>query len=275
MKQKVLLIGSSSFLGKSLRQTLSTYFEVIPTHTTNPVFETSEPYDFFQDNIGTLLEKHSPDVIVMAAAVEKDVEAEIFRTRVQCFVETCQSHRLVYLSSDAIFDGARGNYSETDLPSPVTPYGRNLQFFEEQINMHVSNHLIVRPSYLYGFSMGVLDSRLVKTLNLLEDGETVSYFDDMFKSPLEVNQAARIITKLLEAERRGTIHVAGERRCVYDFQLEAMGALGVNVSRLKPVQIPRDFELARDTSLNISLMRQVEEPLAVSQSLTSFFDPNH
>lgn len=182
--KKILLVGSSGFLGKSLYKHLSPNFEVVPTHTTNPVFEKSERYDFFRDNIRTLLEKYTPQIIVMAAAVEKDVDTELFRTRVQSFVNGCHSHRLVYLSSDALFDGKKGNYSESDLPFPTTPYGRNLEFFEGQIQTRVSNYLMIRPSYLYGFSLGVLDSRLAKTLVLLEAGETVSYFDDMYKSPL-------------------------------------------------------------------------------------------
>jgi dTDP-4-dehydrorhamnose reductase len=274
MKQKVLLIGSSGFLGKSLYKHLSANFTLIPTHTTNQVFEHSEHYDFFQDNLRTLLEKYSPQIIIMAAAVEKDVDAGLFKVRVQGFVEACHSYRLIYLSSDAIFDGTTGNYSETDLPSPITPYGKNLEFFEKQIQTHLSNYLIVRPSYLYGFSMGALDSRLAKTLELLEAGETVSYFDDMFKSPLEVNQAARIIMKLIEAERTGIIHVAGERKSVYEFQLEAMQALGANVERLQPVQMPYNSEMPRDTSLTISLMRQLEDPLIPIQTLNPVSPPS-
>jgi dTDP-4-dehydrorhamnose reductase len=270
MKHNVLLIGSSGFLGKSLYKHLSSNFEIVPTHTANPVFEHSERYDFFQDDLHALLEKYIPEIIVMAAAVEEDVDAELFRTRVHHFVEICHSHRLIYLSSDAIFDGKKGYYSETDLPSPTTSYGKNLEFLEEEIKIHVVNYLIIRPSYLYGFSMGLLDSRLAKTLELLEAGETVSYFHDMYKSPLGVDQAARIITKLIKAERTGIIHVAGERKSVYDFQLEAMQALGVNVERLKPVQMPRGSELARDTSLNISLMRQLEEPFSIAASLKLF-----
>jgi dTDP-4-dehydrorhamnose reductase len=118
MKQNVLLIGSSGFLGKSLYKHLSSNFEIVPTHTANPVFEHSERYDFFQDDLHVLLEKYIPEIIVMAAAVEKDVDAELFRTRVRHFVEICHSHRLIYLSSDAVFDGKKGYYSETDLPSP-------------------------------------------------------------------------------------------------------------------------------------------------------------
>lgn len=192
----------------------------------------------------------------MAAAVEKDAE-ETFEARVQLFVNACTSLYLVYSSSDALFDGTKGNYRETDLPSPVTAYGHNLLYFETQVQTHCNNYLIVRPSYLYGYSLGVLDSRLEKTKLLLEAGETVSYFDDMFKSPLEVNQAASFITQLISQKYQGTIHVAGERKSVYAFQLEAMKTLNVESANLKPSQMPADSGLPPDTSLDISLLRHL------------------
>jgi dTDP-4-dehydrorhamnose reductase len=125
MKTKLLLVGSSGFLGRALYQQFSQTFEVIPTHTTNKVFENSESYNFFKDDIRVLLDKHSPDTVVMVAAVEKDPEETYsdrnYQARVRQFVKACQSRYVVYISSDALFDGKKGNYSETDLPSPLQP----------------------------------------------------------------------------------------------------------------------------------------------------------
>lgn len=254
--QKVLLIGSSGFLGRSLYQQLSTPFEVITTHTTNKVFEHSEPYDFFAGDIQALLDKHSPDIVVMASAVEKDV-GETFENCVQHFVASCRSCYLVYVSSDALFDGKKGNYSETDLPSPITDYGRNLVYFETQVQTRVVNHLIIRPSYLYGYSLGVLDSRLENAKAQLEAGETLYYFDDMYKSPLEVNEAANFMTQLISRKSRGIVHVAGKRKSIYDFYLESLIALGIETNHLKASKIPVNSGLARDTSLDSSLLRRL------------------
>jgi dTDP-4-dehydrorhamnose reductase len=255
-KQTLLLVGSSGFLGKTLYQKLSEHFTVIPTHTNNKVFEDSEAYNFFTDDIKRLMDKHSPDIVVMAAAVEKGAE-ENFGARVQTFVTACKSCYLVYISSDALFDGKKGNYKETDPPSPITPYGRNLVYFEKEVQTQCSNFLIIRPSYLFGYSMGVLDSRLQKTKALLDAGETVSYFDDMFKSPLEVNQAASFMTQLISQKYQGLVHVAGERKSVYRFQLEALQTLKVNTSNLTANKMPLDLGLAPDTSLDTSLLRHL------------------
>jgi dTDP-4-dehydrorhamnose reductase len=266
--KRVLLIGSSGFLGKALYKALTMSFDVTPTHAKNFVFSNSETYDFFADEVFSLLEKYAPEMVVMAAAVEKDVDFKVFASRVDEFVDACKSCYLVYLSSDALFDGHKGLYTEHDLPNPKTSYSHNLAYFEEQIQTRVKKHLIVRPSYLYGFSQGHLDSRLQKTKLLLEAGETVEYFDDMFKSPLEVNQAAFIIARLIEFDQQGIIHVAGPRKSVYEFHYEAMQALKISVKNLESAQMPIDTALPRDTSLNISKMTHlIEEPLPIAKAL--------
>ncbi len=258
--KKVLLIGSSGFLGKTLHQKLSDQFVVIPTHTTNKVFD-SESYDFFNDEIQKLLDKHSPDTVVMAAAVEKDPEEtysnENYQARVQQFVRACHSCYMIYVSSDALFDGKKGNYNETDLPSPITDYGRNLVYFETQIQLHCRNFLIIRPSYLYGYSAGVLDSRLENARARLEAGETLHYFDDMYKSPLEVNQVAHYMTSLIARQQQGIVHVAGKRTSVYKFYLESLTSLGVKTGNLNASTMPTNSELPQDTSLNTSLLNHL------------------
>lgn len=254
--KKLLLIGSSGFLGRALYQKLSSSFDVIPTNATTKVFEHSEACNFFSDDLQALLDKHSPDIVVMAAAVEKDPE-ENYEARVEQFVRACQSCYLVYISSDALFDGNKGNYSDTDLPSPITAYGRNLVYFETQVQTQVVNHLIIRPSYLYGYSMNVLDSRLENAKARLESGETVYYFDDMYKSPLEVNKAAQLMTKLIKLHHQGIVHVAGERKSVYGFYLESLQSLGVNTSNLKASKMPVNSGLPQDTSLDSSKVQQL------------------
>jgi dTDP-4-dehydrorhamnose reductase len=261
MKTKLLLVGSSGFLGRALYQQFSKTFEVIPTHTTNKVFENSESYNFFKDDIQVLLDKHSPDTVVMAAAVEKDPEETYsdrnYQARVRQFVKACQSRYVVYISSDALFDGKKGNYSETDLPSPITAYGRNLLHFETQLQTQVENYFIVRPSYLYGYSRGVLDSRLENARARLEAGEILSYFDDMYKSPLEVNQAAHYMTSLIARQQQGIVHMAGKRTSVYDFYLESLTSLGVKTGNLNASTTPTDSELPQDTSLDTSLLNHL------------------
>ncbi|MEO8972482.1 MAG: hypothetical protein ABI406_12875, partial [Ktedonobacteraceae bacterium] len=115
-----------------------------------------------------------------------------------------------------------------------------------------------------------LDARLSQVRTRLLAGEQLTFFTDMIKSPMEVNQVAKAITLLAYSEYVGIVHVAGEAMSVYDFYREAMNNLGISVEGLCPVQMPTDFLHTRDTSLNSNLMKKLTkiEPLPVRIALT-------
>jgi len=100
-------------------------------------------------------------------------------------------------------------------------------------------------------------------------GERLAFFDDMIKSPMDVNQVAEAVAFLTYSEYIGIVHVAGEALSVYDFYRAAMSSLGVVSGHLNAIKMPLDFPHPRDTSLDISLMKRLTgiEPLPVYQAL--------
>lgn len=164
---------------------------------------------------------------------------------------------MVYLSSDAIFDGTRGNYRESDVPSPITPYGKNLELLERTTRAICRGACIIRPSYLYGCSLETLDHRLFRTRQRLLSGETVYYAADMFKSPMGVSLAAEAITKIILRRHAGTVHISGTRTSLHTFYLDAMRALGVPTATLHADRLPADTLIPRDTSLAAALMHRL------------------
>jgi dTDP-4-dehydrorhamnose reductase len=274
-KLRILLVGSTGYLGRTLMTSLQQIDHVVPTHRTRSQFASSYPYDFWTDSIHALVECHQVDTVIIAAnmayeAENSDCDFTLFQQRAERLIRECQQCRVVYISSDGIFDGKKGNYTESDIPSPITLYGRNLQYLEEQVQSHYANYCIIRPSYLYGYSHLQLDPRLAQVRTRLLAGEQLTFFTDMIKSPMEVNQVAQAITSLAYSEHVGIVHVAGEAMSVYDFYREAMNSLGIPTERLCPTQMPTDFLHPRDTSLNINLMKKLTkiEPLPISIALT-------
>jgi dTDP-4-dehydrorhamnose reductase len=188
------------------------------------------------------------------------------------FVGSVGSRRIVYLSSDGIFSGERGLYSEKDLPKPKTLYGKNLAICEDIIKSKSRNFFIIRPSYIYGFSNGVLDYRLNRVKNMLKLGKEVSFFCDMFKSPLGVKQVAKAVIDLAFLDYNGTIHVAGKRVSVYDFYLQAMRALDIDTTNLKSSFMPKSNQFLKDTSLDSSLWQKLTgtKIVNIKRTLQSF-----
>ncbi len=274
-KLRLLLVGSAGDLGRTLMTSLQQIGHVVPTYRTRTYFASSQQYDFWTGSIHSLVERHQIDTVIIAAnmaseAANPPCDFTLFQQRAEQLIRECQQCRVIYISSDGIFDGKKGNYAESDIPSPITLYGRNLHYLEEQVQSFCRNYCIIRPSYLYGYSISQLDQRLSQARTRLLAGEPLVFFTDMIKSPMEVNQVAQTITLLTYSKYIGLVHVAGSAMSIYDFYREAMNSLGVPIECLCSAQMPTDFPHPRNTSLNINLMKKLTkiEPLPIHIALT-------
>ncbi|RIK29623.1 MAG: hypothetical protein DCC52_07220 [Chloroflexi bacterium] len=254
--QTILIIGSSGFLGRQITSLCELQASIIKTHCRNPLYPDSIRYDFFNDAIEKLLDIQKIDIVIFAGMVETS-PLDAVQTSMQRFAKACRDKRVIYLSSDGVFDGQKGFYAEQDAPNSQTLYGQNLAACEKIIAKHCQNFCIVRPSYIYGFSNGKLDDRLTKTIETLKAGEKVTLFDDMFKSPYGVKQIANAVIALARSALTGIIHVAGQRMSVYEFHRQAMSALMVDTTNLKSCKMPTAKGYLRDTSLDSSMWQNI------------------
>ena len=223
---------------------------LILTHHTHKKFASSVTYDFFADTPHFLPDE--PSTVIFTSAVEASEETERVREAMNRLLAFMPRHRFIYLSSDGIFSGSEGHYSEEDEPEPRTLYGRNLLTCESLVRQTLSNYSIIRPSYIYGWVNGRLDDRLSRVREKLSAGESVVGFHDVYKGPLGVKQLSRAVVDVAASTFTGTLHVAGERMSVYDFYLQAMTTLGVDTNNLLAEAAPFSPKLLKDTSLDIS-----------------------
>ncbi len=271
-----LIVGGSGFLGDALIQAAAEQLNVFGTHKSRPIRKASIKFDLSRDDPEALVNKVDPQLIVLAAHIEPMLTERSSHEHAKSFLQACGNRRLIYISSDAVFDGRRGLYSENDPVSPDSIYGEGLAFMEDVVRDNCPDHIVVRPSYLFGFSKGGLDSRLEATRSCLLQGQKVSLFGDMFKSPLEINEAAAIILKIEAMRFTGTVHVAGHRMSVFDFHRDAMQALGIHIHHLIAEKIPSDSGFLRDTSLSIRHMLNLigRPPRTISAALSDRGSPS-
>ncbi|MDD5396798.1 MAG: sugar nucleotide-binding protein [Candidatus Moranbacteria bacterium] len=279
---KAAIIGAG-FLGEQIyKDLLSICDEIILTHHKNKKYPNSKEFDFFIDDIGKIIEGKKIDVVFLSAKIEFEEDEKKLTESMTRFLESCKKSRIVYISSDGIFEGESGSYKESDIPHPVTLYGKNLKLCEELVKKYSDNYCIARPSYMYGFVDSHLDSRFEKIKKDITEGRKISRFTDMYKSPLSYQQASEAIVKLAASEYNGTVHIRGERMSVYDFTREGMEALGLSTENLIGETMPKEkpVDFLPDTSLDNGLMRELTgvEPLGVKESfklsMPKFIDTN-
>jgi dTDP-4-dehydrorhamnose reductase len=274
----VLVVGASGYLGGAVaRELRGSGHRVVGTYCSTPTPEADVQFDFWTDEVGSLVDEHGVDTVVFGAAVEYGGDADTgatgagpeFELAAERFARGCRDGRLVYVSSAAVFDGQRGRYAEEADRSPVDEYGRRLVSAEDLVREHCPDVAILRTSYLFGFSGGTPDDRLARTRDVVTAGETVTYFDDMYKSPLHVGEAARTVRALVDTSAGSVVHAPAPRTSVYEFHRDAMVSLGYDASLVERESMPEDPQLAPDRSLTSDRFASLVgfEPSSVSAAL--------
>lgn len=210
----------------------------------------------------------APTVVLHAAAVSRVADCLRDPARAQAInaggaailAALCarQSARLVYVSTDLVFDGEKGNYGESDAPAPVSEYGRS-KAAGELATRAAPDHAVVRVSLLYGPARNGRTSFFEDQISALRAGRPIPLFHDEWRSPLDLATAARALLAVAVSDYQGTLHVSGPERMS---RLE-MGRRLANFFELDPsplVAVPRAQAPApeprpRDLSFNPSRWR--------------------
>jgi dTDP-4-dehydrorhamnose reductase len=154
--------------------------------------------------------------------------------------------RFVHLSSDVVFDGARGRYRESDEPRPVNAYGHSKLEAEERVAAAHPAATIVRTSLIYGGAEPGRQERLA--------AEGTRFFVDEIRSPVQVADLAGALLELLELDVAGPLHVAGADD-VSRFELAVL--LGADPRRIEPAHTTpeRAPNVSLDSSRAAALLR--------------------
>jgi dTDP-4-dehydrorhamnose reductase len=211
------------------------------------------------------VEDANPDVIIHAAAVssadavlrnrEHAWNLNVRATEILAAWAAQQHRRMLFTSTDLVFDGSRSWYREDDTPAPALEYGRTKLAAENAI-FTAPRGLIVRFSLLYGPSrigrLAYFDQAFVD----MRKGISRSFFEDEFRTPLDYVTAAIVLRRLAESAATGIVHAGGpERMSRFELMCRAAPAMGLNPERVQanrradaPSREPRPADVSLDTS---------------------------
>lgn len=169
--------------------------------------------------------------------------------------------RLVFTSSDMVFDGQDGCYSEKDQTNPINVYGETKVAAEKAIRSACPDSVIARVALVYGQSKISGNSFSKKILDSASRGKVVRLFTDQIRTPILVDDLARALLELADHDFCGTIHLGGAEG-VNRYQLGLRLAELKNISRdlLQPVtmaDVQSKGPRPRDVSFDIGLARRV------------------
>ncbi len=260
---RILVTGASGLLGLNLALEAAkdhTVFGQVNSHTLSFCPFTVLEADLLTPGAGDcgatgdceatldrLLEQTQPDWVIHCAALaivdacETDpARARKLNTEVPGKLAELVARggaRLVHISTDAVFDGLRGEYTEEDLPNPLSVYART-KLDGERLVAQANPQAIIARVNMYGWSLSGTRSLSEFFFYNLQAGKPVLGFTDVYFCPLLANDLAQILLKMLASDLCGLYHlVSSECITKYDFGIALARRFGLNEGLITPSSV--------------------------------------
>ncbi len=271
----VLVTGVSGTLGWNLSRRLAGRCRVVGTFCSHKVAPSSVEAIGLDlrniDRVADAIRSIKPHIIIhLAALTHPDVCEEnpqvafaINRdgTREIALAAETLGAKLVFASTDLVFDGSKGNYCEDDEAHPLSVYGKSKLEAERALLDICPDAFVFRTSLIYGFGSPVSGTFLTALLQRLGKGESMKVFTDQKRSPILVDDLARAIVLALEKDLTGRYHIAGSEVLTrYEFARLVCEAFGLDETLLVPIKMAEfDYVAKRplDSSLDGTRFRHV------------------
>lgn len=234
-----VLLGASGFLGSCVGDELaqrSISFIGTCRQSDSAVSQGYIRFNFPHDTFEAVSRATRADHAIICARLAEPsfCDERIFIAKFDELLASIQSgmrnaavSKIIYVSSDAVFSGKKGLYIETDIPEPATPYGRRQFLAEKAVQRLHTPYLIVRPSYIFDAGAPRRDKRLSRLEATIRAGDPVKAYSNVFKSPVNVWNLARLIVDNMLSTRTGILHAAASRKSIYEFFSDSLTTLGL------------------------------------------------
>ena len=266
---KILVTGASGLLGqKVVQQALERGHETYAIYKEHPTsLGTPIKLDLINfEELSKVLSKQKPDVVIHTAAYTDVDGCEINRelawkvnaeaTKHLAIASAQVNSHLIYVSTDYVFDGEKGFYTEEDKPNPISYYGYTKLRGEEFLKGYATEWCIARPSVLYGWGPKHKQNFATWIINNLKQGKEVKVLTDQHVSPTLNTNLAAMLLEIAERKITGTTHTAGATRVSrHEFALKLAETFNLNKNLIKPItmnEIRWKAKRPKDSSLNVS-----------------------
>ena len=248
---KLLVLGGSGLIGNALLKNSKNEFDILTTFYKNHIsiknvrsFQYSFPNDL--NNLRELLEKEKPDVLVNTMGYSNIDFCELNKSdtemlHVEVTEKICKiceniGTKQIFLSSDYVFDGEKGNYSEDDVPNPVNYYGLS-KLKAEQLILKNPINTVIRTSVIYDWDYRARFFNSV--IKNLQNNQEINATTDVYNSVTFLDNLVESIFKVITLNQNGIFHVV-DSACVNRFEFAEMIAkifqLDKNLIKMVSVQ---------------------------------------
>ncbi len=228
MKKRVLITGGNGLLGRSIISCNENRFELLVTgkqkFLSNGNDNRYSPLDILDSNqCDKVFSKFKPDYVIHAAAMthvdkcEEDPDTcnSVNVDGTNNILKTCEKYgsHLIFISTDFIFDGKNGSYSENSKPNPLSIYGMSKWNAEKLIRTSTIDSSIVRTSLVMGYFEDLITSNIILwAREKLSKGQEISIVNDQIRTPTWSMDLAEGCFLLIENRALGIYNISGSEK---------------------------------------------------------------
>jgi dTDP-4-dehydrorhamnose reductase len=263
VNMKIAVFGVG-FLGGKLMNFFSNNFEVVGAdiNTHNRLVKKLDATD--AEEVTAFLMAEKPDIVIDTIALssyfacEKNPELcqKLNYDTAKNIADVCQmiNAKMIFISSSYVFNGEKGNYSETDIPNSTHEYGRSKVLAEKKI-LESKGAIVIRTEPLYGYDEQ--KSQITVGTNTFEDYAKVGY-PDLLRGPVFVDDIPKIIFNLIEKKQSGLFHIASTKKLKWLYFLTTVASI-INAEDKVIIVDNSDWVLKPpyDSSLDISKITSI------------------
>lgn len=267
---KTAIIGASGYIGKYLLRHYRKQFPDCIGTGFSRVSDSLLPFDLRNPDVASLrLKETEHEAVIISSAIPNIAKCEAYPQdsydlnvsgTLKLVTQLEQlSIKTIFFSSDYVFDGMTGNYSDDTKTSPITEYGRQKAKVEQEIPNLTNNYVIIRLSKIYGtiFQDGtLLDSLAASLIN----GEKVTVATDQIFSPTHVEDVVSMLLFIQQEKANGLINLCHHHAYSrYDIAFKLAQKLKISTNQLNSVplhSIPTMENRPLNTSLKCSALLQ-------------------
>jgi dTDP-4-dehydrorhamnose reductase len=252
IKTRILLIGSNGMLGQRLVESFNSTgkFELLCVSMEDESFLPGVEYKkmdiIHRQKVREVVLDFFPDLIINAAAftnvdkseTEKETAWKINVTGVEniAFYSWTIDAHLIHFSTDYIFNGKNGPYTEDDLPNPLGYYGRTKLASENSIRISGTKNTIIRTNVLYGPAKNGRPDFVKWVVNSLRDKKVIRIVTDQIGNPTYIDDLVAAINKIIKLKKEGIYNIGGrEMISRYDFTLRIADYFGLDKSLIQKI----------------------------------------
>lgn len=288
-KKKILITGGTGLLGNGLLMTSPLNSKIYASYK-NQFDNQNKISDLNfmrlniedKDELEKLFVKIKPDVVIHSASLSNLDYCEVnkkeaFRVNVsgtENVIRECRKFNslLVFISSNAVFNGLNPPYSEDDKVNPINYYGETKVLCENLIKKSNLDFVIIRPALIYGWSKR-RTSPVTFVLERLRNNQKIRMSNDTYTNPVLNIQVAQSIWNALKLNKKGIFHIAGgDRVNRFEFSLQIAEVFNFDKNLIESIKSEILKESAKrmfDTTLSTKKMEKelLIKPLGIKEGL--------